>query len=319
MFRMCKAIDGYDEENTFILTSMRVHAFHAHRSQYPYYEMTTSHDVLRDVLYFNWRLEEVGVPPRGWHSTSVGIPFYPSGFAAIDGRLQLPEPCEVEVGGHCVSLSGWIDEGETLEFINTWGPDWGDSGAGLLTREYIETLMLEAWISYDARFGPTPANNKALVAALNGTDDPTLARIWMSQNERRTAWHQHRRQRVRLAVFETVSLAGRMVEVIEIRDRRGVLIAWAHLHFEAGESKTVRVKEFYVWPAFRRRGFGTLLAELVEERAVGWSKVSVIIHQADVVPRFRRGAELFVRGRGYEWVWTMCDRPVRVAAAEKTL
>jgi GNAT superfamily N-acetyltransferase len=317
MFRMCKAIDGYDEENTFILTSMRVDAFHAHPSRHPYYELTTSYDDLRDALYLNWRLEEMGVPPTAWRRTSVGIPFYPSGFRASDGRLVLPAPCEPEVGGHCVGLSGWDEGGEVLTFMNTWGPDWGDEGSGSLTREYLETLMREAWIYFDARLGPTPEKNDPFISAVENGDEREAARIWSAPNRRFRVWHRHRGVRVRLVVFDTISLRDRMVEVIEIRSRRNVLMAWAHIHFEGGDPRTVRVKEFYVWPTFRRQGFGTLLAELVAERAAGWSRISATIYQPDILPGFRPGVEEFVRKLGYSWRWTLCERPLLVAVAER--
>ena len=70
---------------------------------------------------------------------------------ARDGLVKMPGKKEMilgAVGGHCVAAVGYDDEkevyGETgaVEFLNSWGEDWGDHGYGWLPYAYIGSDFL---------------------------------------------------------------------------------------------------------------------------------------------------------------------------------
>jgi hypothetical protein len=72
---------------------------------------------------------------RTWHETTS------------DGRIGLPDPGAVPLGGHAVALVGYRSVGVATEFIvrNSWGQDWGDDGYGYLPAEYVEQYGVSAW------------------------------------------------------------------------------------------------------------------------------------------------------------------------------
>jgi GNAT superfamily N-acetyltransferase len=115
-----------------------------------------------------------------------------------------------------------------------------------------------------------------------------------------------------LVLWETISWTGNPVEIIEIRDGRGLRIAWAELFYEQGDRAVA--KEFYVWPDKRRRGYGTLLEDLCAERArIRRSRELIVwFHEHDAFLHVRRAGREFGQQRGYEWRWT--SRIPRVVA-----
>jgi GNAT superfamily N-acetyltransferase len=321
LFKVAKAIDGYHEENSFILTAYRVDAFYWEKSRQLFYELTTSYDEILGAVRLNAHLLELGVPRTAMQLISVGIPFFPSGFDAEKGRLPLPRPFEPEVGGHCVFPMGWDDGGETLSFPNTWGPEWGDGGTGYLTREYMDKLLREAWVGWDARYGLSAHKNAEFAAARDRDDDEAFKRLWLMEKKPHRVWYRHRGKKVRFRRFDTVSLGGRYAEVLEIRDRLGVLIAWAHLFYGRLYPRTLEVREFFVWPTFRRLGYGTLLWARVVKRAQDWEATGIEanVYQPDALPVFQQGLRAFLQKVGLTWRWNLCERPVHVAIATKEL
>jgi C1A family cysteine protease len=81
-----------------------------------------------------------------------GFTCYPgldSNEVADTGMLPMPGPHESPIGGHCVVLMGYDDEGgrsPARHFIvrNSWGPDWGDEGYFYMPYEYIQRADLSS-------------------------------------------------------------------------------------------------------------------------------------------------------------------------------
>jgi C1A family cysteine protease len=46
------------------------------------------------------------------------------------------------IGGHALLCTGYNDEKEQYEFLNSWGRDWGDDGFGYLPYDFMENIML---------------------------------------------------------------------------------------------------------------------------------------------------------------------------------
>lgn len=80
----------------------------------------------------------------------LGIRLYATWYApSPEGRIGLPAPGAVALGGHAVLLVGY-DAGDTAtsgHFIvrNSWGGEWGAGGYAYLPYAYVEAHGLQAW------------------------------------------------------------------------------------------------------------------------------------------------------------------------------
>jgi C1A family cysteine protease len=79
-------------------------------------------------------------------AVSVGLQLYESFMSdevAQTGKVPLPDPeTEKHLGGHCVTLIGWDNNGkgdddDTFTVLNSWGPCWGDQGACHIPVGYV--------------------------------------------------------------------------------------------------------------------------------------------------------------------------------------
>jgi GNAT superfamily N-acetyltransferase len=318
LYRACKAIDAHPSEGTWNLVAARVATFYCLRTRRQFfYEPLSTYDQLLDAVRMNGRLHDAFVPKWMWYFPVVSFEIFETSKDAERGRLPLPRPGERRRGTHSVPIDGgWDDDGESVRFLNSWGAAWGDRGTGWLTREYADNFMVDAWVARDARFGPSAFTYDRIVSA---ADDQQFYRAWMQESPRWRIRARHNGRPHRLVVYETVSLLGELVEVLQIWSANGARLAWAHLHHVAGEPRTSVLKEFYVWPAVRRRGYGTLLDDLATRRARAWRSTALRVfwHEPDAQPVFRTGTLLFGERRGYRWSWGLRLRPPLHAIGEK--
>ena len=321
LYAACKQIDGYPEaEGTFPIMAQRLATFYAYHEPQIFYEPVSTYDDLLTASLLNDTLAEGGVPEKYYNELSVGFSVFKSGYTAPLGKLPLPKDDEVSRGKHIVGLTGgWDDGGETLQFANSWGKSWGDNGDGWLTRHYIELHMTEAWLRRYVAVGPTWMTHQRLAGVTNNQE---FAQIWMSKNHlRRVPW-QHMGSEHQLVLYETLSISGAPVEIIEIRNELGLRVGWAHLHhIPIVQPRTSLVKELYVWPTFRRQGYATKLESVARDKAVAWksTRMQILFHEADAMPRVRSAGQTFAERSGYSLSWGRQTRPAIDATAEKLL
>lgn len=319
LYRVSKDIDGYpEEEGTHLIMGARAMTFlHLHERQ-TFYEPLSNYDHLLEAVLINARLVDGHVPRWARYRPLVSFRMFESIYGAPEGRVPLPKAGEAEKGVHAVGIDGgFADSGEALRFINSWGTGWGDRGLGLLSREYLERYMIDAWLRRNARVGPSVFIYRKLMEA---TNDKEFGRTWMMQNPRWQTRLRHHGRPHRLQLYETLSILGNPVEVIEVRNGWGQRLGWAYLHHISGQQpRTSILKELFVWPWFRRRGYGTLLEALACERAKAWrsTSIQVLFHDADARPRNRAAGRLFGMKAGYEWKWRRQQRPNLAAVGKK--
>jgi GNAT superfamily N-acetyltransferase len=267
----------------------------------------------------NGLLLEGHAPFNAINRLLISFQMFESAYSAPLGRLPLPGPGEAEKGAHTVAAGfGWSDAGESLRFQNSWGRSWGDGGYGWLSREYLDRYMIDAWLSRNARVGPSRFTFARLMEASGAKN---FARAWMLENPRLRARFRHGGRSHRLQYYETLSHTGGPLAVLEIRDGRGRLLGWAHLYFPRGRPRTSVLKELFVWPSFRRQGYGGILEEWATERARHWDseRIEILFHEVDALPRNRAAGSAFLRKVGYELKWRRHSRPNLAAIGEKVL
>lgn len=82
----------------------------------------------------------------------IAIPVYES-FSATpsSGIVPIPDTTKEKViGGHALCVVGYDDEQKCFKIKNSWGKDWGASGYGYLTYDFICAFLWDAWSSVDA-------------------------------------------------------------------------------------------------------------------------------------------------------------------------
>ncbi len=113
------------------------------------------------------------------------------------------------------------------------------------------------------------------------------------------------------------------VDVIEIRRGPSFLrVAWAFLfHLEGADRGTSLLKEFFVWPAFRRQRYGTLLDRFAGQfaRLAGSRQLRLVVHDLDGQLQVRTATRAFAAAVSYKWLWRRSSRPSVEALCEKAL
>jgi len=70
-----------------------------------------------------------------------------------DGWIPFPTRGDQAIGGHAISAFGYDDARGCLRIRNSWGPQWGNQGYGLLPYSYIlEGLTDDYWVLSSAEF-----------------------------------------------------------------------------------------------------------------------------------------------------------------------
>lgn len=319
-YRLAKWFDGLRTEGTLPINAARVVRFCGLGRRQQFYEPLTSFEAIEAVLKWNRALSAAHVPLWNLFFPLISFRCFESARNAPGGALSLPDPSDREIQHHCVALWDLAPDGG-LVFRNSWGIGWGNRGFGSMTREYFDRFWIEAWVGRDCAVGLSRFSWDRIAGAATAGE---RHRSWMLRNPVWTKWVRWRGRRVRILNFETLSIDTESpVDVIEIRNGYGLRVGWVHLHHRGElESSTVtEARELFVWPTFRRQGFGTLLDELATEVALARRSevLRVMCHEADFHVAVRRAGREFLGASEYRIRWRRASHPRLVASADKAL
>jgi hypothetical protein len=285
-YHACKAIDGLAADGTYHIVCMRVSAFYRLRVRQFYYEAVLSLAQLREIHSENLILSAARVPEWQAPHVALGLRLFRSAFSAAAGVLPMPSAGDDEVGDHSVAMIGWDEGADRILFQNSWGRDWGNDGCGAISTAYFDSCAIDVVVARNARFGPHPSKSGSFAAA---TELKAYVDTWLRPNRRRRFRQRVYGRRYQVCSYQTISLRGNPVMVVEVRNGYGLRLAWAFLeHYpEANDSITGYVSEFFVWPVFRRLGIAHLLERLLVDVARLWDakRLRICIWQADFVDR----------------------------------
>lgn len=303
--KACKQIDHEPQPGTYILINQRVIKFYNLSLRQLFYEPLFTYDDLLKATIQNARLNNAGAPWQKLDLVRTAFYIFDGARSAPMGLLVAPAHAVKPKEAHAVKLCGWGDGGESLIFQNSWGVTWGNQGFGTLTRAYLERYMIEGWLSRDARYGPH--THKELLLRKAG-DDKAFYALWKKENPLyKGKYFKHRGYGHRVVHYRTMSAVDdRPVDVIEIHNGVGYRIAWIHLHhLISDQPQTSSLKEFFVWPCYRRQGYGTILERIACHiaRARGAENIQILFHWVDARPHVRKAGRLFAMKLGYDFRW----------------
>lgn len=289
---LTKQIDGLGGEWTFPTFMWRAMNFHLVNVPPSYYEPVSSFERLRlEALLIQRAASMVPDPELGMLSVVVKV--FPSIFSVLDGVLVLPEEGESCIGQHFLTVLGVQDE-STVVFANTWS-GWKSDHIGYLSREYFDRYAQEGWILRLWNRGPLAATAETLLSSNNSGE---FRRLWHSTRRQGTIRNIGGDNSLRLRWYECWSLQAETpaeLLVLELEGRIRVAVAVLVHHTTMSD-----LSELFVWPNYRRRGYGKLLEEAAADRSrqAGSQELGFYVWNADVVQRNNQAVSFLVN-RGF--------------------
>lgn len=205
----------------------------AKRRRVRHYQRIRNSSEARVLLNRNSRvlskLERGRTPARLGERLEIKVAFEitPEFVNAPRGLVISPPPDSPILGAHGVPLIGYSRSQDWFEFFNPWGPSWGDKGRGHMPADFFDAWMIDSW-AIDLRSAPLPET----------------AGIHELQ-------------------WEIPDPLGDQLSGFEIYDADAdERIGWS---FAVHRGEHLDIEELYVKPAYRRRGYGIRLAEMVRK------------------------------------------------------
>ncbi len=308
-----RRLSGYPElewsypvmtERTWMLSS---------RAPALFYEPLSDFDQVRRAVYFSAELRGRG--QNGPH-VGLGFKYFPSFYRTTTGRFPMPSPGQPPAGQHFVAIVGSSGPDELI-FGNSWGPRWGDSGYGYMTREYFDSHVSTAMVNWSSLTGPSDEMNGCIAArrAARSVRAEDWIECWPTPNE--FYGDQLLIDGVRYSAISWVvqSLESpSYVYVFELRNPRRV-VGRLHLYLPADDSGLPCIRELFIAPEVRRRGLGSVLEATAAEQAaeLDFQEIEIWIGIPDYRPRCRPASRGFAERQGYAFRATGDNNPLGIA------
>ena len=229
----------------------------------PFYERLRSLDELIAAMRLDTALSDRGLKAGQKPILSVITTIFPSMFDAPHGMVPLPETDERPIGDHVVMAVAF--EHEHLFFEHNWGPDWGLSGRGCFSVDYLNRFLRDAW-AVRLRGGPSADGTLPYqdTAADLGPSDERFDKLFLH------TWDEDEWTGFRTLHRGTVlDVLGRWLVgaadgclwfqcIAVLREAEGgpLIVGWIHIRGTLGGAD---VEELFVWPPYRQRGIATAL------------------------------------------------------------
>ena len=203
----------------------------AKRRRAHHYQRIRNSSEARTILERNSKI--LSMLSRGRSPTQVGYPLeakvafeiIPQFLHAHQGLINTPSPNSTVIGAHAVPLIDYSRTQNWFEFVNSWGPRWGDHGHGYMPLEFFDEWMIDSWCV-----------------------DESPLRLPQTAGIHELRW-------------DAPDPLGDRLYGLEIYDGNvDERIGWS---FAVHRGEHLDVEEFYVKPAYRRQGYGTRLTGAV--------------------------------------------------------
>ncbi len=206
-------------------------------------DQIAKHDRLISYRRFHTEQECLISLERRW-LTSATIEIGSDWHSPLLGKIPL-HPVNKLNSVHSIGLAGFDFETSEFVFPNTWGEKWGDGGLGYLPFGYLTKFMTEGW-SWPATSPASLPEHPGDNIFHRGIELPGLGKEW----------------------------------IVEILDGdSNVMMGWA---IGVQRARSFRVEELFVRPDYRRRGYGSLLAnEFIKLNQTLTTPISFLIPWGD--------------------------------------
>ncbi len=162
---------------------------------------------------------------RAFNAVRVGIEVTEEWHDPPNGVISLIPAGSPILGSHCVPVAAFAQKTGMFVFPNSWGEKWGDQGWGMIAPELIDRYLVESWALVGiGRYPPLNAKSGLVIVCWKSSD------------------------------------GGQEVHGREIVDAAsGERLGWCFL---VRRGNVLDIEELFVWPTYRGRGYGRVLANL---------------------------------------------------------
>lgn len=188
----------------------------------------------------------------------------------------MPAPSEPCIGEHSARL---VAVSATELLIQHGWSGWTPTQTATLGRDYFDACATGGVVSRPWNRGPSDTTIHALYETPSAAD---FRRLWETRKPATQRRASHDGLRLRIDVYPTWSLQACRDAVIvfltiapDIRVGVAVLIV---------SDETAQIGDLFIWPPYRRRGFGRRLERLVAEEAAarGCSTIELYVWKSTV-------------------------------------
>jgi GNAT superfamily N-acetyltransferase len=302
IYFMAKRIDDFDSDGSFLLATMRVYKYYLPSYKQHYYEsMKSMEDLYTAVNLANiLRSENIELP----YIPIVSIDFecFKSIYDTdIDGIVPMPSHNDRSLGRHAVQVINVDKDSSSIMFPNSWGNKWGKDGFGFLSSDYLNRYLKEICFAMDASVG---IDDEKIERIKNTQDCNEIAGIWMEKNEKDSIDTDLNGKKLNIVWYSLRNMSGPFVEIFDLRTFEGQRLGWAHLTHSHNDGDTVKkscITELFIWPTFRKKGYGTLLENYCVENALRMdsSILQISLYEMDDLKGIDSPVRLFASKLGY--------------------
>jgi GNAT superfamily N-acetyltransferase len=145
----------------------------------------------------------------------------------------------------------------------------------------------------------------------------------MEENERDDETIIVNGKKLNVVLYTTIHATGSFVEIFDLRDAEGIRLGWSHLvHLskEENDKKSI-ITELFVWPTFRRRGYGSILESYCTNYAqrMGSTFIEAPLYDMDDLKGAKSPARFFGNKHGYKIIEQKQVLPCTNATFNKNL
>lgn len=170
----------------------------------------------------------------------ISTPIYSQWYKAENGVIHFPEKNDSVIENHAVAIVGYRDDYGYFKFQNSWDGKWGDRGFGWLPYGYFDEFGIEAICFSD------------LVTSYK-------------LPQRSIATHGYYESGWSLPTPCRGPIHGRSIFNNGLKQD----VAWA---FGYVEEESIDIEEFFVFPTYRKLGFGHQLFGMLKDFSVRENK-----------------------------------------------
>lgn len=325
LYMMSKAIDGLDAEGSFILATGRVNKYFWPSNGLFYYTQLKSIEELGYATTLNSCLEYEKVD-QGY---SLGLQLDFECFQSIydtpgDGIVPIPTFARTDrsLGRHAVEIIGFDESVGLIEFRNSWGTTWGNNGFGFLPIKYLKLYGKEMLLSTNARYGLTADKFEKHPEIQSSIT--SMAKVWLQENRRDQESILWNGKRLNIVWYSILNMSGQIVEIFDLRNHEGKRLGWTHLKHVPELISSVKIsviEELFIWPVYRKKGYGTLLEQYCYDSALryGSKKIKIPFTEMDDLKGDRSPVRIFTAKLGYNHSFNLSVLPCTTGFAEKLI
>ena len=306
---LTKQIDELSGEWTFPIFIRRAANFHFGERAPLFYEPISDFDRLGlEALLIQKANAYCPSPSLQQGELGVSVNVFPSIFGAAGAVIPMPEEGQAAIGRHYMVVDG-VHDRDTIVVRNSWS-GWQSRPWAYLTREYFDRYGEEGLLSRLWEFGPTHETADQL---LRCEDKDEFVTTWRRKRRYGTNNSTLTTPNVRLKWYGCWSLqieAPAEILMIELDRQMAIGIA---IIVHRPDNSTSELSDLFIWPSYRRKGYGLLLERFAAERATAAnsSRLAAYVWNSDAVKGKDRALK-FLRTASYSEIEEFTDRQMAV-------